>query len=510
MGFNLEKGNKLANDTSLVKFLTGTQAQYDAVSSKNENTLYFISDTGVIYKGATPYGVSTSTLETVSGHTAAITNLESTVGKAADTEKGTEATGLVKSVADNAAAIATNVKAIKDNKDAVDTSISAINTKIDGMDFSSESTGGASVTVKVVQEDGKITGVTVDDSAIADTYATKATIGSKDDAASDSGSVYAYINKVTSGIASSSNLEELKTTVDGHGEKLDAAETNIGNLQAAVKTLNEAETVDGSVKKIAKDAAASAVAGVVDGAPEAFDTLKEIATWIGDASNTTAATMVTDINSLKTTVGDSTAGLVKDVADNTNKINALETLLDNKIEGLDASVTSSNTTGSVNVTVVETDGKITGVTVDDSAIADTYATKTSVTSDIKAAASDASAKADAAQAAAEKTAAADATTKANQALADAKEYADGVKTALEGADADTAASVTIKGAKKYADSVAATAKTDLVGTADDASSVDTIKGAKKYAEEKATAAKEAAETTAKNYVNDALTWGTIA
>lgn len=38
---------------NILKFLVGTQAQYNALQVKNDNTLYFIIDTHRIYRGDT-------------------------------------------------------------------------------------------------------------------------------------------------------------------------------------------------------------------------------------------------------------------------------------------------------------------------------------------------------------------------------------------------------------------------------------------------------------------------
>ncbi|MGN0878601.1 MAG: hypothetical protein ACI4WT_04000 [Oligosphaeraceae bacterium] len=38
-----------------VLFLTGTKAQYDALATKNENAIYFLTDTGEIRKGGAPF-----------------------------------------------------------------------------------------------------------------------------------------------------------------------------------------------------------------------------------------------------------------------------------------------------------------------------------------------------------------------------------------------------------------------------------------------------------------------
>ena len=76
-------------------------------------------------------------------------------------------------------------------------------------------------------------------------------------------------------------------------------------------------------------------------------------------------------------------------------------------------------------------------------------------------------------------------------LTEAKEYADGLNTAMD-------TRVKVLEAIDHDAYVAAdaTLKAEVIGTAEDASTADTINGAKKYAEEKATAAQTAAEATA--------------
>jgi hypothetical protein len=53
-------------------------------------------------------------------------------------------------------------------------------------------------------------------------------------------------------------------------------------------------------EKLASDASSAAVATVLDGAPEAFDTLKEVAAWIANNDHATdVATLMTDVENLK-------------------------------------------------------------------------------------------------------------------------------------------------------------------------------------------------------------------
>lgn len=89
----------------------------------------------------------------------------------------------------------------------------------------------------------------------------------------------------------------------GDKAKWNAAEQNAKDhadgLNNAMNTrVAKLEAIDH--KKLADDASAAAVAKVVDGAPESFDTLKEVAAWIADNNHAaTVAELVTDVNNLK-------------------------------------------------------------------------------------------------------------------------------------------------------------------------------------------------------------------
>ena len=82
-------------------------------------------------------------------------------------------------------------------------------------------------------------------------------------------------------------------------EALASAKKYADDLDTAMNTRVEAlEAIDHA--KLATDAAASAVATVLDGAPEKFDTLKEVAEWIADSeSAATAADLVTRVGALE-------------------------------------------------------------------------------------------------------------------------------------------------------------------------------------------------------------------
>lgn len=87
-------------------------------------------------------------------------------------------------------------------------------------------------------------------------------------------------------------------------------ETSLKELADAIAKLNGDDNVDGSVKKQVKDA----INAVVDGAPETFDTLKEIADWIGSDESGTAE-LISEVAANKQAIADNKAALDKDIKD---------------------------------------------------------------------------------------------------------------------------------------------------------------------------------------------------
>lgn len=90
----------------------------------------------------------------------------------------------------------------------------------------------------------------------------------------------------------STAVESLKTVV-GDGTK--GLVKQVADNKAAIDTLNGGKTTEGSV--------AYQIAQIVSDAPEAYDTLKEIATWITTHAND-AATMNADITTNKEAIND--------------------------------------------------------------------------------------------------------------------------------------------------------------------------------------------------------------
>lgn len=112
-----------------------------------------------------------------------------------------------------------------------------------------------------------------------------------------------YIGSIPTGSNAKTIVNYIKEIVDAGGYDDSTLKANIAKNTAAIATLNG--TGDGSVKKAVSDA----VASIVNGAPEAYDTLKEISDWISshasDAAgmNSQIKTNKEDVAKLKTLIG---------------------------------------------------------------------------------------------------------------------------------------------------------------------------------------------------------------
>lgn len=101
--------------------------------------------------------------------------------------------------------------------------------------------------------------------------------------------------------AKQTDLTSLEESVTDISTRVGEAEGNISDLQSSMNTLKADAATEGSIKKQVADA----VAGIVNGAPEDFNTLKEMSDWIASHTNDASAmnSAITqnsnDINSLQ-------------------------------------------------------------------------------------------------------------------------------------------------------------------------------------------------------------------
>ena len=202
---------------------------------------------------------------------------------------------------------------------------------------------GKHVAVQVVQENGKLKTLTVTENDIAsktslDNEVTRAT-GAET-------TLSGRIDALVSGDNSvDKQIEALKTELVGGADTLNT----FGKVENAIGVINgEGE---GSIKKAASDA----VAKVVAGADADFDTLKEVADWI-KSDKTGAAKMQADIAKLQ---------------GGKDEVGSVAHSIDNAVNALDATVGGTTIAEGkhVAVQVAQTDGKLTGLTVNEKDIA---------------------------------------------------------------------------------------------------------------------------------------------
>ena len=121
--------------------------------------------------------------------------------------------------------------------------------------------------------------------------------------------------KFGTGIGTGANEKTVANAIaDAVAAEKARAEGAEGNLTTLINTI-----VDKDTGKSMREVATDEVAKIVDGAPTTFDTLKEIADWIGDDTDG-ATKMVTDINELKSIVdGFSEENTIKVAIDKINE-----------------------------------------------------------------------------------------------------------------------------------------------------------------------------------------------
>ena len=123
-------------------------------------------------------------------------------------------------------------------------------------------------------------------------------LGTNTDGAITQAAVNTAIGNINSTIGT---VTEGKTVVEMIGDAASAAssansamDTRMDAAEAAINTLNGDSATAGSVDKKVADA----VAGIIDGAPQTMDTLKEVSDWI-ENDQTGAAAMIADIAALQ-------------------------------------------------------------------------------------------------------------------------------------------------------------------------------------------------------------------
>lgn len=228
----------------------------------------------------------------------------------------------------------------KSNIRLIDEAIGKINTTLDGykFEFSSDedrlyiSKGDLKLPVSLIDSNGHVaskvdgTTITIDESGVVKGV-------SVDDALSEE-STNPLQNKVIAG--------ELKSIKSKMGTDESAIKQNTSDITSNTKRIEANETAistlngtgDGSVKKAVSDG----IAEVVAGAPEDFDTLKEMSDWIS-SHESTASAMNTQIQENKKNLASHTADEnIHVTTDDKTKWNKVEDKLDKTGDSSDTTV----------------------------------------------------------------------------------------------------------------------------------------------------------------------------
>lgn len=276
----------------------------------------------------------------------------------------------VKNDAGNDVALVIGTTEYPSMKAYVDKLVADLNSSVTNLDAversqmseADEVTATDKVGIKVTQVDGLVTSVLVKTNDIAsadDLDALEALVGTAEDTKAKA-TVFGAIAKEED--ARKAQIGELGKVSEDEGAAdhtvksyVDAKVSEINDdaeaLEDRVEALEATHDTkkDGSFKTVAEEVN-EAVTALVDGAPEALDTLKEIADWIaeqGEADEDGAAQLVSKIEKNATAIAAETAAREAAIA------------------GLNANKSSADAGKLVQVSVVEEAGVITGVTVTD-------------------------------------------------------------------------------------------------------------------------------------------------
>lgn len=244
---------------------------------------------------------------------------------------------------------------VQNNLDGVDTRLTVAEGEIDALQAAVGE--GGSVDDKIAAAKAELLGN-------ADSAAGSATIAGANKAAANAQT--AADNAQQAADDAQADADQNAADIEGLGTRMTAAEGNIGNLQTAVNTLNGGADVDGSVLNTVNEQ----IAAVVDGAPAAFDTLKEIAEWIGsDESNTGAAETLVSYGNRLDALETADEGFGTRMTAAEGKITALEgadTAIRNEFAAADTKLkndlmgdaTTGTTLGSLQDAIEANDGEI--------------------------------------------------------------------------------------------------------------------------------------------------------
>lgn len=153
------------------------------------------------------------------------------------------------------------------------------------------------------------------------------------------------------------NLGEIYATIEEVGSTKSELESKITTTQNTLDYLIGNDK-DKSAREIATDEASKAVTNLINGAPEAYDTLKEISDWIiggENVSGVTAADMLVSIDKNKTDIAN-------EVTARTESVSTLRNDFNTNTESVSSSITTlTNDITNINNNIVKIDSELDSV-----------------------------------------------------------------------------------------------------------------------------------------------------
>lgn len=152
-------------------------------------------------------------------------------------------------------------------------------------------------------------------------------------------------------------------------EKIDLLINEDAEINSKLNIINGDVNTTGSMKNIADTAAHDAVVALIDGAPEALDTLKEIADWIAEekASSGSATELVSKITLNAQAIAEEKQRAMAAEDQLKTDINSTDGTVSGKIkeaiESLDSSIECEDSNVALKINLVQEDGKVKSISM---------------------------------------------------------------------------------------------------------------------------------------------------
>lgn len=233
---------------ALVKFIRGTKSSYNALSSKNSDAIYFLSDTQEIIMNGTSYGTSSS-LQSLINQSVKSADYDATTGTLTLTTNGGSTTSVTLLTAGNGISIASNAISAKvDSASESYLTVSASGLKVSGIDDAIAAAKSEAVSSASTATTTAINNLDVSDSAVATKFVT-AVSETNGKISVSRGAVTSTDKTVTVSSASDGGIN-LAVNVDGTTITKDSSTGKLSVVSSALEAYTGEDAIDVSSGKV--------------------------------------------------------------------------------------------------------------------------------------------------------------------------------------------------------------------------------------------------------------------